>query len=60
MSESKINAKCPVELFIEVLGSKWKILIIWNLRNRTLPVLGSPEKNAWREFEDPHHQSPGT
>jgi len=25
-----------VELFIEVMGSKWKILIIWNLKNRTL------------------------
>jgi DNA-binding HxlR family transcriptional regulator len=36
MSESKIKSKCPVELFIEVLGSKWKILILWNLRNRTL------------------------
>ncbi|MEN6611165.1 MAG: helix-turn-helix domain-containing protein [Methanoregulaceae archaeon] len=36
MSESKIPSKCPVELFTEVMGSRWKILIIWNLRNRTL------------------------
>jgi DNA-binding HxlR family transcriptional regulator len=36
MSESRIKSKCPVELFIEVLGSKWKIFIIWNLKNRTL------------------------
>ena len=36
MSESKIKSKCPVELFIEVMGSKWKILIIWNLKKRTL------------------------
>lgn len=36
MPESKIPSKCPVELFCEVMGSKWKILIIWNLRDRTL------------------------
>ena len=36
MSESRIQSKCPVELFIEAMGSRWKILIIWNLRNRTL------------------------
>jgi DNA-binding HxlR family transcriptional regulator len=36
MSESKIESKCPVELFIDVMGSKWKILIIWKLKNRTL------------------------
>ncbi|MFA5237020.1 MAG: helix-turn-helix domain-containing protein [Methanoregula sp.] len=36
MPESKIQARCPVELFCDVLGSKWKILIIWNLKDRTL------------------------
>jgi DNA-binding HxlR family transcriptional regulator len=36
MTESEIMSKCPVELFTEVMGSKWKILIIWKLRNRTL------------------------
>lgn len=36
MPESKILSKCPVELFCEVMGSKWKILIIWNLKDRTL------------------------
>lgn len=36
MSESKIQSKCPVELFCDVMGSKWKILIIWDLRNRSL------------------------
>lgn len=36
MSESQIQSKCPVELFCEVMGSKWKILIIWNLKNGTL------------------------
>jgi len=36
MPESKIPSKCPVELFCEVMGSKWKILIIWNLKDHTL------------------------
>lgn len=36
MSESEIKSKCPVELYIDVLGNKWKILIIWNLRNGAL------------------------
>ncbi|MFA5254042.1 MAG: helix-turn-helix domain-containing protein [Methanoregula sp.] len=36
MPESKIPPKCPVELFCEVMGSKWKILIIWNLKDRKL------------------------
>ncbi|PWR70350.1 winged helix-turn-helix transcriptional regulator [Methanospirillum lacunae] len=32
----EIKSKCLVELFIETLGSKWKILIIWHLRNSPL------------------------
>lgn len=36
MSELKTESKCPVDLFIEVMGSKWKIRIIWNLKNSTL------------------------
>ena len=36
MSESRIKSKCPVELYGEVLGSRWKILIIWHLRDRAL------------------------
>jgi len=36
MSESKIKSKCPVELYTEVMGSKWKILIIWHLRDGPL------------------------
>jgi DNA-binding HxlR family transcriptional regulator len=34
--KSKIKSKCLVELFIETLGNKWKILIIWHLRNDPL------------------------
>ena len=30
------KSKCLVELFIEVMGSKWNILIIWHLRDRAL------------------------
>lgn len=29
--KTKIKSKCLVELFIETLGSKWKIFIIWHL-----------------------------
>jgi DNA-binding HxlR family transcriptional regulator len=36
MLDSKIKTKCPMDLFIEVLGSKWNILIIWKLKNGTL------------------------
>lgn len=36
MPESKSKSKCPVDLFIEVMGSKWNILIIWKLKNGTL------------------------
>ncbi len=36
MPESEIIFKCPLDLFIEVLGSKWNILIIWKLKNGTL------------------------
>lgn len=36
MPESKIKSKCLVDLFVDILGNKWKILIIWNLRNHTL------------------------
>jgi DNA-binding HxlR family transcriptional regulator len=36
MSDLKITYKCPVDLFIEVMGSKWNILIIWKLKNGTL------------------------
>ncbi len=35
-SKSNIKSKCLVELFIETLGSKWNILIIWHLRNHAL------------------------
>ena len=35
-SKSDIKSKCLVELFIEILGSKWNILIIWHLRNHAL------------------------
>jgi DNA-binding HxlR family transcriptional regulator len=35
-SKSNIKSKCLVELFIETLGSKWKILIVWHLRNHAL------------------------
>ena len=58
--ESKMKSKCPVELFIEVMGSKWKILIIWNLKKRHFPVIRFPEKNAQCEFENHHNSSPGT
>jgi DNA-binding HxlR family transcriptional regulator len=34
--KSNKKTKCLVELFIEVLGSKWNILIIWHLRNHAL------------------------
>jgi len=44
MPESEIPSKCPVELCTEVLGSRWKILIIWNLRNRTLRFSGLRKK----------------
>ena len=36
MSESKTKSKCPVDLFIDVMGSKWNILIIWKLKKGTL------------------------
>ena len=36
MLELKTESKCPVDLFIEVMGSKWNILIIWKLKNGTL------------------------
>ena len=36
MSESKKKSRCIVDIFVETLGNKWKILIIWNLRNHTL------------------------
>lgn len=36
MPESKSKSKCPVDLFIEVMGSKWNVLIIWKLKNGTL------------------------
>ena len=36
MSKSKIKSICVVDLFVETLGNKWKILIIWNLRSHTL------------------------
>ena len=36
MPESEMKSKCPVDLFIDVMGSKWKILIIWSLRKQTL------------------------
>jgi DNA-binding HxlR family transcriptional regulator len=36
MHKSNIKSKCLVNLFVEILGNKWKILIIWNLKNHTL------------------------
>ncbi len=30
------KSKCLIELFIEVLGSRWNILIIWHLRGDAL------------------------
>ena len=36
MVESEIKSICPVKLYSEVMGSKWKILIIWHLRNGAL------------------------
>lgn len=35
-SNSKKKSKCLVDLSIEILGSKWNILIIWHLRNHAL------------------------
>ena len=35
MSKLKTKSKCPVDLFIEVMGSKWNVLIIWKLKNGT-------------------------
>ncbi len=35
-SKSNKKSKCLVELYIEILGSKWNILIIWHLRNNAL------------------------
>lgn len=35
-SKSDIKSKCLIELFIEILGNKWNILIIWHLRNHPL------------------------
>jgi DNA-binding HxlR family transcriptional regulator len=32
----KTKSKCLVELYIEILGSKWNVLIIWHLRNHAL------------------------
>ena len=36
MPKSKIKSKCLADLFVEILGNKWNILIIWNLREQTL------------------------
>lgn len=34
--KSEKKSKCLVELYIEIMGSKWNILIIWHLRNHAL------------------------
>jgi DNA-binding HxlR family transcriptional regulator len=36
MPKSTKTSKCLVDVFIETMGNKWNILIIWNLKNHTL------------------------
>lgn len=36
LPKSKKKSKCLVELYIEILGNKWNVLIIWYLRNHAL------------------------
>lgn len=39
MAEFKINKKtyeCPVELTVQVIGGKWKALLLWQIRDKVL------------------------
>lgn len=36
MAESKKSPDCAIDFFVRILGSRWKPVIIWNLRNRPL------------------------
>lgn len=36
MAKSGKDHNCAINFFLEILGSKWKPLIIWNLRTRPL------------------------
>ncbi len=38
MDEFKFNSKtfdCPIVLFLDLIGGKWKLLILWNLKDGT-------------------------
>ncbi len=36
MMKSDEKSRCLIELFIDVLGSRWNILIIWHLRHNAI------------------------